>query len=172
MCHMQQKLRRYHGKFLMSHRGLLGLLILLAILVLTGCARSGEASGGTEDIDLSTPEAAVLNLYRAFNSNDIQLFRAVIDLEDESNRKALQAFKQQVTSEVSYETTNIEMDIVENDGHIARVRIHFYQRILVDGQVVAEGESGAIHTLVYKRGNWYQIGLGQWPPPGWVKELP
>ena len=145
--------------------------VAIALCLFAGCCSTGDTPR-REDIDLSTPQATVLNLYRAFNDEDAQLLESVLDMDDESNRMALEAFKQQVSSEISYESTDIEIDIVENDGQMARVRTRFYQRILIGERVVAEGKTGNELSLVCKAGRWYLIGLGQWPLPGWVKEFP
>ena len=153
------------------HRGTVCSYILLTTLVVSmlhGCTRGPSVDA--DDIDQSTPEATVLNLYEAFNDDDAQLLQALLDMDDDSNRKALKGFKLLVASKLHYEITDVEMDVVENDGRMARIRTRYHHTVTMGDEVVADTRAGAELTLVNRDGRWYFIGLGQWPPPGWGGE--
>lgn len=144
------------------------LLLTLAILLVAGCSQREPAT--MLDVDQTTPEAAVLSWYKAANCNDVQLSRALLDPEDNGSEQALKALEALIASGVSFEIRDIELDIVENDGRMARVRARYHERMKVRDLVVVDEQTGSELTLVNRDGRWYLTGLMQWPPPGWIIE--
>ena len=142
------------------------LLLLWAILLFAGC--NHEEPAAIVDVDQTTPEATVLSWYEAFNQQDVQAFQALLDPEDDDSEQALKALETLIARGVSFEISDIELDIVENDGQMARVRARYHEKVRVDDQVVINEYNGAELTLVIRDGRWYFIGVMQWPPPGWI----
>ena len=64
--------------------------------------------------------------------------------------------------------TNMEIQVVENSGAVARVQVRGHQVLRMGDEVVSDERSGDQYTLAKKGDKRYFIGLGQFPPPGWV----
>ncbi len=146
----------------------LWLLMVAASFLAASCVNI--AARPTAVVDQSTPEIAVENLYRAFNTHDSAMFRALIDPDDPDREKLVQGFEKLMASGIVYEQSDLTMAIVESTSDMTRVRAYFRERITIDGELVNDEDSGAELTLVARNGRWYFNGLGQWPPPGWIVE--
>ena len=160
----------------MRNRGSLPLLILM-LIALAGCSLAVSEDGmGSESVGAGpvilqgTPEEAVQSLLDAFVDGDVKTVERLIEPSDESNQMILDGLKNGIASGATMEITDIEIILAENTGEMARVQASFHQVFRTNDDVVSDERSGAMHTLIKKGDRWYFIGLGQFPPPGWVKE--
>lgn len=144
--------------------------MFLVSVSLLAASCSSAPTRPTVAVDQSTPEIAVENLYKAFNTHDSAMFRALIDPDDPDREKLVQGFEKLMASGIVYEQSDLTMAIVESTSDMTRVRAYFRERITIDGELVNDEDSGAELTLVARNGRWYFNGLGQWPPPGWIVE--
>ena len=153
-------LQRYH------------LLTIISVLVLASCSsRQATPEIGAQGApDQSTPEAAVLSLLEAFSKKDVETVEKLMEPKDASNKIVLEGFKKGIEAGASMEITEIETVLIENNGRIARVLARFRQIIRMDNAIISDERSGGMYTLIKKEDKWYFIGLGQFPPPGWVEE--
>ena len=149
-------------------------LLLLMLIALAGCSLAVSEDGmGSESVGAgpvvlqSTPEEAVQSLLDAFNDGDVKTVELLIEPSDQSNQMILEGFKKGIESGLTMEITEIEVILAENTGEVARVQARFHQVIRISDDVIFDERSGGLHTLVKKGDNWYFIGLGDVPPPGW-----
>lgn len=161
---------RHSLRKLVRRRSSLQLTLLLTSLALLATGCSNLATNQSVVVDQSTPEKAVENLYKAFNTSDRALFYALIDPDDPDRDRLVKGFDELMASGIVYEHSDLKLDTVEATSDMTRVRVHFHEKILADGRLLNDEESGAELTLVTRNGMWYFTGLAQWPPPGWIVE--
>jgi uncharacterized protein YchJ len=162
---------KIHGsqRFSCLSRYILFLTLLLTILSCS-CSNFRNTPVTISMPDQSTPEAAVQSLLKAFNEGDIKAVERLIDPSDESNQMILDGLKRGIESGATMKFTQIETILAENTGEMARVQVRFHQVFRIEDEVVSDERSGDLYTLIKKGEKWYFIGLGQFPPPGWVTE--
>lgn len=146
---------------------LLVAIILLAML-LTAC--DPTSTNPDSLVDQSTPEATVHSLYEAYSSQDDVAFRMLLDPDDPDRSELVRAFKRMEAEGIRYEATEIQIDIVEEQPDMVRLRAHYRGKIIANGSIMGDEQTGEELSLIKKNGRWYLLGYGQWPPPGWVLE--
>jgi hypothetical protein len=149
-------------------------VILLTLIVLASGSLAASQEGMGFEITVavpqvlqSTPEDAVQNLLWAFIEWDLDAVEQLIAPPDASSQLFLDGFKSAVESGATMEFTDIEVILAENTGEMAHVRARFHQVFRINDDIVSDERSGALHLLVKHGDNWYFIGFGQNPPPGW-----
>lgn len=146
--------------------------VWFSLSTLTACSPSASSPTMTP-VDQSTPESTIRALYEAQHRGDIQLFESLLAPDDQWNQASLAGFKFVLQKGITFEATNITIDVVENDGKRARVRTHYHEITRYNGRIDLERESGSILTLDRIGDSWYFVGLGQQPsPPGWAQDEP
>lgn len=141
-------------------------LVLFAPLWLSGCDSSEPTPNPL--LDQSTPQATIESLYLAVYLEDSDMVRSLLDPDDPDREKLVRAFKSMKEEKIRFDVTEIEIDIIEEEPEMVRLRARFRQKILVNGLTIIDEQNGAEHTLVKKNGRWYVSGQGQSPPPGWI----
>ncbi len=141
-------------------------LVLFALLWLSGCDSSEPAPNPL--LDQSTPQAAIESLYLAVYLEDSDMVKSLLDPGDPDRDKLVRAFEKMKDEKIRFDVTDIEIDIVEEEPDMVRLRARFRQKILVNGLTIVDEQNGAEHTLIKKNGRWYLSGQGQSPPPGWI----
>lgn len=141
-------------------------IVMLALLWLSGCDSSEPVPNPL--LDQSTPQATIESLYLAVYFEDSDMFKSLLDPDDPDRNKLVRAFKKMKAEKVRFSVTDIEIDIVEEEPEMVRLRARFRQKILVNGIAISDEQNGAEHTLIKKSGRWYLLGAGQSPPPGWI----
>lgn len=151
--------------------------MVLILIALTSCGVTvsqdgmGSESDGAGPVVLQgTPEEAVQSLLDALSDGDVKTVERLIEPSDQSNQMILEGFKKGIESGATTEFTDREIILAENTGEMARVQASFHQVFRINDDVVSDERSGGFYTLVKKGASWYFIGLGQNPPPGWIKE--
>ncbi len=144
-----------HKRYLCS----IPLLLVLVAVVLSACTQSSPTT--TSNVDQSTPEATVHSMYDAFSRGDIQSLQAVLDMEAEENKLLVSGFKAGLAAGASSSIVVVEVQIISNDGKIAKVHTRVEQKLLLKAQVISEGISGEWLTLVKKNGQWYVRGKSE-----------
>jgi hypothetical protein len=145
-------------------------LSTLLLTTLSGCHIFQNTPQAISVPDQSTPEAAVQSLLKAFNERDVEAVEQLIEPTDKSNQLILEGLIKAIDIGATMEVSQIEITLAENTGEMARVNASFHQVLRIENEVVSDEPSGGMYTLIRKDGKWYFIGLGQFPPPGWVKE--
>lgn len=169
MIKIQISARRYDRNALWTKSAtLISLaLVLFALLWLSGC-RSSEPTITNPLLDQSTPQATIESLYLALYLEDSDMVRSLLDPDDPDRDKLVRAFKKMKEEKIRFDVTDIEIDIIEEEPEMVRLRARFRQKILVNGLTIVDEQNGAEHTLIKKNGRWYVSGQGQSPPPGWI----
>lgn len=160
--------RRHHRNALWTRSAtLISLaLVLFALLWLSGCDSSEPTPNPL--LDQSTPQATIESLYLAVYLEDSDMVKSLLDPGDPDRDKLVRAFEKMKDEKIRFDVTDIEIDIVEEEPDMVRLRARFRQKILVNGLTIVDEQNGAEHTLIKKNGRWYLSGQGQSPPPGWI----
>jgi len=145
--------------------------LFLSVLWILGCclAACGGSPTSTSSLDQSTPEATIRTLYDAINRNDLSTVEQLAEPGDKDSEPFIKGLRELISQGASWNISDLEVDVVAEDGQIARAQSHQYDKlVLKSGQVYMEGSTSNLHTLVKKNGRWYFRGLGQQVPPGWI----
>jgi hypothetical protein len=120
-------------------------------------------------IDQSTPEAAIRSLNDALTRGDVGAVEALVYPGDKSSADAIAGLRELVArGGVSY-VSDLKIDVVANDGNVARARTSEHNRVVLKtGEPLLDEQTGNLYTLMKKGDRWYFIGLGQQVPPGWI----
>jgi len=152
----------------LDHRWFHSIFAILMTVVLSACSGSATSTP-VSDVDQSTPEAAIRSLNDAITRGDIRAVESFVYPGDKASEDFLRGFSQFVAEGgVSY-VTDLRIDVVANDGKIARARTSEHdQVVLKSGKILLDEPTGDLYTLVKRDDRWYFVGLGQQVPPGWI----
>ena len=126
----------------------------------------------TPGVSQSTPQEAVLSYYQAVNDANPELMAKLFDPKDESNQRFLDGFRKTLDAGTSFELSNPQIYVIEENERWTRIRTNHYQKMFQDGNLVADAESGGEYTLIRQNGKWYFIGMGDPIRPGWLLDQP
>ena len=146
---------------------ILSMFILLSSVI--SCRDAGQFSVGKNAPNQTTPELAVKSLLKAFSEKDISAVEQLALPEDSSNQIVIKGFQKAIEEGVTMEFADIEIKVKEDSPNLAQVQVSFQQIIRIDDQIISNERSGALYTLVKRDDEWYFVGLGQFPPPGWIE---
>ena len=148
----------------------IGGLFLSVLWALGWCLAACDGSPTpTSSLDQSTPEATIRTLYAAINRNDLSAVEQLVESGDKDSEPYVNGLKQMFAQGATLQVSDLKIDVVANDGQIARAQSRQYDKlILKSGEVYMEGSTSRLHTLINKHGRWYFRGLGQQVPPGWI----
>ncbi len=143
-------------------------LIMGAALLLAAC--NSAPANQVSMVDQSTPQTTVHSLYQAFNSQDSIAFRSLLDPDDPDIDELVRAFDRMESAGIRYDATDIQIDVIEEGIDMVRLRARFRGKIVANGTVMSDEQTGDELSLVKKNDRWYLLGYGQSPPPGWLLE--
>jgi hypothetical protein len=144
--------------------------LMLLLCVFGFClAACGGPSTPAASLDQSTPEATIRSLYDAINRSDLAAVQRLVEPGDKDSEPFIKGLGQLFSQGVTWQISDLEVDVVANDGDVARARSSQSDKVVLkSGQVYMEGPTSNLHTLARRNGRWYFRGLGQQVPPGWI----
>lgn len=149
----------YHACCRKIASALFALLLCAAIILLLGCS-SKQKSNSIEEIDHTTPEAAVVAWYQAISEGDVHLQQALADSDSDVMKTAIQGSERLKRAGIAYHVMDLEVRQISNDGHHAKLRVK-YKFQTVSKKVTSEVQvGGALVSLVRKGDQWYVTRLG------------
>jgi hypothetical protein len=141
------------------------------VLMIALCTACVSHSSPTPGVDQSTPEKAIRSLSEAFIRGDALAVAALVYPGDTDGADLVRGFQAFVAKRGVVHMTDLEIDVVANDGKVARARTRYYNKVMAEsGEIILEGQTGSLYTLMRKEGRWYFVGLGQQVPPGWIDD--
>lgn len=164
--------------FLAKHHKTNLALLIICIFFVTACIDLRMTGSKVKSLEnetttaQSTPHEAIFSFYQAMDMSDAERLSLLVDPSDKSSLAFVEVFQDDKGIDIRSETTDIEVDIIEETGDRVRARVYFTQVLYLDNEILSEGENGDVFTLVARDGKWYFIGLADPIPPGWLLDAP